>query len=304
MARRRLNISILIGCLLLSGVLWGYVTLTRVAEDDVEVALIVQAPPNQALLSAVPRTITVRVRGSGLQILNMKYLNRSSACRIDLNRIKPSGTSMYDIERDELVRSTTLTGSLSIVSVTPSALLLTTGDLFRKQVPVHIISNIACRNGFEIVGVAQAEPSTVEVRGTRSIVEGIERWSTQKVSLDDVHEPIELQVPMSDSLMSVLNVVPSTITIRVDVQQTAELVLRDVPVGLASDDPSLRTEPSMISVTVQGGARVLASLTPQQISAMVTGSAPGPSRPAVLTPDGIRVIGTDPAFVRVIRRTP
>jgi len=304
MARRRYNISILIGCLLLSGVLWGYVTLTRIAEDEVEVALIVEAPPNQALLSAVPRTITVRVRGSGLQILNMKYLNRSSVCRIDLDRIKPAGSSMYDIERDELVRSTTLSGSLSIVSVTPSALLLTTGDLFRKQVPVHIVSNIACRDGFEIVGAAMADPSVVEVRGTRSIVEGIERWSTQKVSLDDVHEPIDLQVPMSDSLMSVLNVVPSMITIRLDVQQTAELVVRDVPVDLASDDPSLRMEPSMIAVTVQGGARVLASLTPQQIGAMVTSTTLGPTRPAVLTPEGIRVIGTDPPFVRVVRRSP
>ncbi len=304
MARRRYNISILIGCLLLSVVLWGYVTLTRIAEDEVEVALIVEAPPNQALLSAVPRTITVRVRGSGLQILNMKYLNRSSVCRIDLARIKPSGTSMYDIERDELVRSTTLSGSLSIVSVTPSALLLTTGDLFRKQVPVHIISNIACRDGFEIVGTAQSDPSIVEVRGTRSIVEGIERWNTQKVSLDDVHEPIELQVPMSDSLMSVLNVVPSMITIRLDVQQTAELVVRDVPVDLASDDPTLRVEPSMLAVTVQGGARVLATLTPQQIGAMATSTTPGPTRPAILTPDGVRVIGTDPPFVRVVRRSP
>ena len=169
MARRRYNIGILIGCLILSAALWGYVTLTRTTEDDVEIPLIVEAPANQALLSTVPRTITVRVRGSGLQILNMKYLNKTSDCRIDLSRLRSTSGSLYEIERDDLVRSTTLPGALSIVSFTPTALLLTTGDLFTKEVPVELVSNITCRDGFEIIGAPVMDPTIVEVRGTRSI---------------------------------------------------------------------------------------------------------------------------------------
>ena len=304
MARRRYNIGILIGCLLLSAVLWGYVTLTRTTEDDVEIPLVVEAPANQALLSTVPRTITVRVRGSGLQILNMKYLNKTSDCRIDLGRVRPTSGSLYEIERDDLVRSTTVPGALSIVSVTPTALILTTGDLFRQEVPVELVSHITCRDGFEIVGQPILDPAIVEIRGTRSIVESISAWRTQKVSLDDVHEPVELNVPMSDSLMTVLNVVPSLITVRMDVQQTAEMVVHDVDVRLGQETADLRIEPARISVTVQGGAAVLAGLTPSQLHAMIATTTPGPTKPAILTPDGVRVISTEPSFVRVVRRTP
>lgn len=303
MARRRYNIGILIGCLLLSAALWGYVTLARTTEDEVEIPLFVQAPPNQALLSTVPRTITVRVRGSGLQILNMKYLNKTSDCRIDLDRIRPSSGSLYELERDDLVRSTTLPGALSIVSVTPSAMVLTTGDLFRKVVPVEFVSNISCRDGFEVVGPPILEPGTVEVRGTRSIVESITSWRTLKVSMDDVHEPVELSVPVNDSLMTVLNVVPSTLTVRLDVQQTAELVVPDVEIRHSHEGTDVGVEPSRISVTVQGGAVVLAGLTPGQLQAMVASSDPGPIKPTVLAPDGVRVISTTPAVVRVVRRT-
>ncbi len=304
MARRRYNIGILIGCLLLSAVLWGYVTLTRTTEDDVEIPLVVEAPANQAMLSTVPRTITVRVRGSGLQILNMKYLNKTSDCQIDLDLLRPTSGSLYEIDRDDLVRFTSLPGALSIVSVTPSAMVLTTGDLFRNTVPVELVSNISCREGFEVVGTPIVDPTNVEIRGTRSIVESISSWRTQKVSMEDLYEPVEFTVPVSDSLMTVLNVVPSAVSVRLDVQQTAEMEVQDIEIQVQQDEPDMRVEPARLTVTVQGGSSVLARLTPEQVQAMVTTSAPGPTKPAILTPDGVRVISTDPAFVRVIRQQP
>ena len=104
--------------------------------------------------------------------------------------------------------------------------------------------------------------------------------------------------------MTVLNVVPSNVSIRLDVQQTAELVIQDVEIRHGQETSNMEVEPSRVAVTVQGGSSVLAELTADQLKAMVATTEPGPTKPAILTPEGVRVISTSPPFVRVVRRSP
>lgn len=302
MARRQLHIGVLIACLLISAGLWVYVTLSRVAEDDIDIPLTVKPPANQALLSAVPRTLKIRVRGSGMQILNLKYVNRSASCTIDLSRFPSSEGSMYRIDYDDLVRNTAVPGSMRIVSTTPDVLTLTTGDMVRRTVPVDLLHNITCRSGFEIVGAPVYTPREVEVRGSRTMVERITRWATEKLLLDDVYQPMEITVPVSDSLMTVLNVVPNTITVALDVQQTAEVTIQQVPVVLKPAVSGRRVVPERISVTLQGGASVIADVTSEVIEVSVSPTAKGAVAPTVMVPPGTRLLRVTPAYVRLIEQ--
>jgi hypothetical protein len=74
MAARRRNVGILAYCIVLAALLWGYVTLTRTYEDYIAVPFAVQTPRSAALLSTVPDRVTIRVRGTGWQLLNMRLV--------------------------------------------------------------------------------------------------------------------------------------------------------------------------------------------------------------------------------------
>ena len=95
MAARRFSFLTLGGALAVGVGLWTYVSLTRAYEDDLIVPLTVVSSPNQALLSTVPPTLTVRVRATGLQLLNFRYFSQAAVCTLDLRRLRPISESQY-----------------------------------------------------------------------------------------------------------------------------------------------------------------------------------------------------------------
>lgn len=305
MAARRFSFLTLGGALLAAVGLWGYVSLTRSYEDDIVVPFVVVSPPNQALLSTVPATLSVRVRASGLQLLNLKYFTKAAACTLDLQRLRATGPSTYKAESPDLLRGLVSAIPVRTISVVPSEINLATGDLAVKRVPLRVQHNISCRQGFLLASEPQSMMQEVEVRGTKRIVERIQEWSTQRLSLEDVHESAGLDVPVSDTLMSLVNVVPSVVRVQLNVQQSADLVVMDVPVTLATSQGSeyMDVHPSRIRVVVRGGVDDVALITAKDLHAEITERPQsGFVRPRVLAPNNVRVISTDPPFVRVTAR--
>lgn len=305
MASRRFSI-LTFGTALVSGIgLWVYVSLTRTYEDYLVVPFVVVAPPNQALLSAVPSEITVRVRASGLQLLNVKYFTKSVTCTLDLRHLRPTGPSAYTAEQPDLLRSIVSAIPLRMLSVAPAELLLTTGDLAIKRIPLTILHTITCRQGFVLASAPHTEQLEVEVRGTRSIVEKLQGWNTQWLSLDDVHESATLELPVSDTLMAHVNVTPSRVRVHIDVQQVADAVISDVPLTLASSTGSaaLSISPVRVTVVIRGGVESVAAITAKDLRAeIIERPRSGYARPHVTAPSSVQVIAIRPPFVRVRRR--
>lgn len=299
MARRRFSLGILIGCLVLALILWGFVTVTRIYEDDVLIPLTVIPPPNQALLSTVPTEIAVHVRATGLQIVNLKYLNRTSTCVIDLSKLSASAQGVYTIDREHFIRGISTSEPVRILSILPVSVAMTTGDLFVKSVPVQLRTNIALRDGFSIVGAPGADPAIVEVRGTKSVIEGIERWPTKKISMADLHSFTSEIVDMSDSLTTLLNVVPPRVRVHVNVQQTTNISIPDVPVFVGALS-GVVVRPQRVSVTLQGGVEELANITAADIRVYAEKDRRGYVRPSVSVPDNVQVLGIQPSWVRII----
>lgn len=305
MATRRFSFVTLLGALGIGIGLWIYVSLMRSYEDDLVVPFTVLSPPNQALLSTVPPALTLRVRASGLQLLNLKYFTKSAACTLDLNKLRPTGPSTYTAESPDLLRSVVSAIPIRTLSVAPRELLLATGDLTVKRVPLRVQYNIACRTGFVLGKQPQANIQEVEVRGTKSIVESIQQWSTQRLSLEDLHESMIVDVPVNDSLMSLVSVAPRTIPVSVNVQQTADLSVMDVPVVLATSHgtASLTVRPSRVRILVRGGVDDVSAITARDIHVEITERpSSGYAKPRVSVPSTVHVVAIDPPYVRVIAR--
>ncbi|NQW28984.1 MAG: hypothetical protein HQ472_00540 [Ignavibacteria bacterium] len=302
MARRRNSVGILIGCVLTAVALWSYVTLTRQFEYDLSVPLVVTPPPNQALVSGVPDSITVRLRGSGLHILNLLFFSKASACSVNMQQLRNVGTT-HIANFDDIVRSLETPQQIRVLSVQPNSLTMVTGDVFKKSVPVRLNSNITFREGFQLTHSLQPDPAYVEIRGTKSVVENISEWPTKRLSLADVHSSYTAVVDMSDSLLTTVYTVPSTIEIALDVQQTADATVLDIPVTLMSSLSGAMVSPSYISVVVRGGTDLLATLTARDIHASVNSvSASGIAQPTIELPPGLKVLRTEPQLVRIISK--
>ncbi|MCX6140481.1 MAG: hypothetical protein NTX15_06590 [Candidatus Kapabacteria bacterium] len=305
MAARRFSFLTLLGALGIGVGLWVYVSLMRSYEDDLVVPFVVLSPPNQALLSTVPPTLTLRVRASGLQLLNLKYFTESAACTLDLKKLRPTGPSTYTAESPDLLRGIVSAIPIRTISVAPSELALATGDLTVKRVPLLIQHNIACRVGFVLGAQPHSVLQEVEVRGTKSIVDRIQHWSTQRLSLDDLHESAVVDIPVNDSMMSLISVVPRLIPVTVNVQQSAELTIMDVPVVLTTSHGTVALEvrPSRVRIVVRGGVDDVSAVTARDVHAEISERpANGYTVPRVVAPSSVRVISIDPPFVRVIAR--
>ncbi len=306
MAQRRFSFLTFGSALAIGVALWTYVSLTRTYEDDLAVPFVVIAPPNQALLSTVPSTVTLRVRATGLQLVNAKYFSKSTACTLDLRKVRPAEGSRYIVEAADLLRTVVSSIPLRTVSVVPHRLELSTGDMFVKRVPLRVRHNVVCRPGFVLTSTPSADVQDVEVRGTKDIVERIRMWSTERIDLDDVHEPVSVTASMSDSLMSLVNVLPSTLRVTFNVQQEADRVIHDVPVRIASQDGTgrLTSAPQRISVVVRGGVDDVAAVTMNDLRAEITERpVSGYVRPRVHAPATVRVVSTTPPILHVVART-
>lgn len=306
MATRRNPFAIVTICLTLALVLWGYVTLTREYDDVISAPLVVKPQDQRALLSTVPKTVSVRVRGSGLQILNLRYFARTLACSLDLARLRPTSENTYAVSSEDLIRALVTPQTIRALSVDPSAITMTVGDMVSKRVTVRPRVECSARTGFELVGSPIVRPAEVEVRGSGAIVDNVASWSTSRLVLQDLRSSVDVDVAVSDSLTTLLNIVPSTVRITWPVQQSADITIDDVDVHLVeAGDKSWTVSPSRLRIVLAGGVDELARVTSRDVRVDVTPDNATPLvRPRVSVPSTLRVVTTYPQHVHVVRRQP
>lgn len=308
MARRRNSIGVVISCVMLAMLMWGYVSLTRVYEDYIDVPFVVTAPANQALLSTVPQRLTFRVRGTGWQILNLRLVPQIS-CAIDLATVRPSPQSVYTLDKSALIRGISTSQTFQTLDVAPDNLVLTTGDQVQRTVPVLLRHATTCRQGFMVIGEPVVEPHNVDVRGSAPVVNTIMQWPTQRLMQTDLHYGVTTLVAVSDSMASILNVSPQQVRVHTNVQQIADKIITDVPLELPaqSGGRTAFVSPTRISVVVRGGVDDLASLTAQHVRAVLSDASmttSGFGRPTITVPPNMMVLGTIPSIVRYGERLP
>ena len=304
MAARRRNVGILVFCIVLATLLWGYVTLTRTYEDYISVKFSVVTPSSSALLSTVPERVTVRIRGTGWQLLNMRLMANATANVLDLSLLRPDDAMTYHVAKADILRAIVTTPGTQVLDVSPASMTLATGDVVVRRVPIRLRSDITCRDGFMTVGEPQIQPATVTLRGSASVINKVTSWPTERLVLADQHAGASVTVAVSDSLSTLLSVSPATVRVRTDVQQIADLVVDGIPVEYASSQrrQSVRIRPSRVSVIVRGGVSDLSTMSPQQFRAVIDDSTilrGGMCRPRILAPSTVTVVGTIPSILQI-----
>lgn len=167
--------------------------------------------------------------------------------------------------------------------VRPSSVELRFERRVTKEVAVEANIETTVAPGYVIVGDPIIDPPTVTVRGTESAVEAVQSILTERLSLRNVarsetHRLI-LQPPAESASLSMA---PRSVQITIEVDSLLERSL-SVPLratGRAADQVRLGT--NSVSIRLRGPARVVRSLSPSSLSAVVRVDAV-PERPVNLT---------------------
>lgn len=307
MARRGPSVTAIVMSLVMAVMLWGYVSLTRTYEDYVDVPFTVEAPPDQALLSAVPQRLSIRARGSGWRLFNLRLFPSSARCTVALERLRPDGSLVYTVSKSDVMRAIQLPQAVQALDVDPHTITIAVGDRATRIVPVTMRYRVEPRPGF-VVGAPRIDPPTVSLRGSVRTVEGISSWPTQRLVVLDAMADINTTINVSDSLSSVMSASPTSVNVHIPIQQYADLAISDVvvPQPATSGARMISVEPSRITVILQGGVDDLAAIRPEQISVTLPPTLPtatsGYVRPVVTAPAGVRVAATQPAMLYVANR--
>jgi len=304
-AARRFTILNITGSVLLAMTLWLYVSLTRTYEGDVLVPVIAIPPPGQTVLSNVPKFITVHVRTSGLNLVNMTYYNKPQACTLLVPRMQSLGPDQYAMNNAELLRTLSDVVPSRMLSTIPSELTVRTGTPEIAKVPLTVPYAISVRPGFILASPPTPDVKMVTIRGMKSVVENIKQWSTRKVFMDDAHEAAVIEVPVLDSLASSVDVSPKLIKVRLDIQRLADQQIVDVPVKLvgAAAQAGAAVRPSHITVTVRGGVENIATLSRDDLTAEIEQiPTSGYTTPKVRLSKNARVVSVTPRLVHVLRK--
>jgi YbbR domain-containing protein len=177
-------------CVLLSFVLWLSLTLQEQRMVSVDFPVEVgEQPEGRALVERPPSSVTVQLRGTGLDLIGLVF-NPPSI-------VVEAGQEQVDVaEALKLPRAS----DAQVESVTPRAIDVKTEPRVEKRVPIRPRLTVRTASAHELIDEPTITPDSVTVIGAESVVEPLTAWPTDSLVLKDIRDTVRATVALEDSL--------------------------------------------------------------------------------------------------------
>lgn len=242
-----------------------------------------------ALASPVPASADVRIAATRRQMVALGF--QRLVVRADLSgfgpgrqRVPLTGNDVRGIGGLEPGRVQIINPPVLDVELEPLASR-------RLQVSIATTGSLAA-NLVLLEGGVSMDPAWVTVRGPASRVERVQHVSTEPVDLGRLRESGTREVALD---CGGLVCDPDRVVVSLRVSERGERVLPNVPptVLLDSDDVDATVDPATVSLTLEGPAAVLDTLSSGDVSVLLTVAGRGPSihrlAAEVILPPGVRL---------------
>ncbi|MCL5268047.1 MAG: hypothetical protein M1469_08085 [Bacteroidetes bacterium] len=297
---------VIIASLVLSILVWLSVSMNNEYSVAIRVPFKVSGlPDNTALASPIPKSILVRVRGTGWQLASA-YLSTTSSINIDLSNFNKR---RIVITSRDLGYSLDFGSSANIISFTPDTVVMTLDKIATKKVPIIPEIDVEPRSGFMVVGIPVLSPDSVTVIGSSDIVSKLDAWYTQPRRFKRVMNGITTTIPLSDTLTGILSLGTKYVDVSVSVQQIAEDTYKDIPIKILnnSDSANILLLPPTVDVTLRGGITTMSEISADSLSVTVNyddliHSSSSRVQPEVKAPPTLQVIFVKPDSVEFVIR--
>lgn len=302
---KKRNVYIILATTLFAIMLWFSVSLSEHYQIHVTAPLVIESlPPGKAISSKLPREVKLTFNDYGWRLAKLTW-GSNIEWVIDLNTM-PAHLTVLTLKDF----SEQLGGRLGIqpISMSPESLHITLDELVTKRVPVETRYMATFREGYGQVGLAIVQPETISVSGARNILEHVDVWPTAHQVFEQVRQPIDVVVPLSDSISS-LAFSPDRVRLRLNVQQFAEKHFSEIPIELVSvpQNREIILSSSKLEVFVRGGIDELARVNSNSFRAIVDyrvilEDASGFIQPEVIFPPGIQIVRRTPERLQYVIR--
>jgi YbbR domain-containing protein len=193
--------------------LWYVLSAQRTREISVRGVraqlTLVNIPSNLVLVSGVPDTVSVQLRGPLSRALDPRA---PLEVLLDLSNARP-GTNSYPINASDIP----LPPEVEVVSVEPAAISL---ELERRQtlsVALRPVVEGTPATGFVLASV-RVMPEQVAIQGPESRLDGVDFVETTPISVEGATGPIEatVQPVLPDPLLRLLSAVPVQVLVQIE----------------------------------------------------------------------------------------
>lgn len=259
----------------ISILLWVFVLGGKQVEISKEIALEYQLPPGLTLATQPPKTINVTV--SGPPVFLRDFQDRKILLGIDL-RAQKAGESEIAIREEQF----DLPLGLKLTSLSISALKIRLERLAVKRVPLRPTFAPGIPSSYKISSVT-LRPSTIEIKGPQSRIQGIEALPTEPITLlsSSLRQESTVGIVLDD--YTGVQVTDNEKSVQVVVELEGNLErrwIRGLGIGVKIANLSrgsdldvetlgIRTRPQKVSFLLEGPAVVLSDLAKLGIEAWV-----------------------------------
>jgi len=225
---RREKVTVFIVSIIIALVMWFVVSLGKDLSMTVEFNLTVgQMPDNMALASDLPKVVSASVTGEGWRLLSLN--NNPQTIAIDVNQ--------EEILLADMIREKISATGVIVLSVQPAILRTVLEERIEKKVPIYVDHSLTYRGQYGLVGSLRTVPDSIVVSGARSIVDTIDTWITEKLTLNNVNAPIEevvaLRPPATNIRLSADQItVVAHVSEYTEGEQRVRIIATDIPEGM------------------------------------------------------------------------
>lgn len=263
-------------------------------------------PDSLTITGPVPEHAEVRVSTTRRQLLTMGFKRVHAV--VDMSSAR-TGSQRITLSPSNLVRLPSGVDRRNVTVISPSMLDIEVERVETRQVPValstmgSVPSDIVLLDGGPVIN-----PGWVTVRGPASTVLRLKNVTTQTLDLTKVRESIERQMSL-DYDPRLITCEPSQVMVSLRVSERRERVLANLPATVLVDSEDVDAEvfPTTISITVEGPAAVLDTLSSGDVSVLVNLGGKAPSTytlaPEIILPPGVSLaaMSVDSLVVRITR---
>jgi YbbR domain-containing protein len=225
------RLSAFITCLLIAALAWVIAALANPYNFTVKRVLTYKnAPQKRAFHSLQPDTVTVKVRGSGWQML-FSNLKKNIPLSVDLS---PLNSNNYVVLSSQVNQFNDGDTSQQIIDFNPDTLFFDFSDRMVKRVPVKLLMNLKYQRQFAQSNNAGIKPAFVTLDGPASRISKITEWDTDSLITQNVNATIHTQLNLQPVTEGNMSIYPKSVTVVVPVDEFTEKTLQ-IPVKLVNN---------------------------------------------------------------------
>ncbi len=262
------NFPVKLGLFILASLLWFLVVTERSYESVLKIPIRIEGlPENKCLLKSVADIAEVKVKARGKSLLQLRLISKSYLF-LDVSKISDEGSIKLRTEHVVIPRGLEVT---PIDIINPDSITIELDDLAEIQVPIRPQIKTIPSPGYTVLGHIELEPSSVTVKGPRSLLTNYKAIESAPAEMKDIRRNTAMLLDLMLPEMFGVTVTPTKINALVRVERLGERTIIGVPIKVTNSPRRRRItlQPSSVDIKITGGVSVIAELTLNDLTASV-----------------------------------